>query len=369
MPLSPTDVRRIAAFGRRVAKAPMVEVIVSEAFKTLKAIANIEELRIVYSPSPSFWNEWNASTNSVEVRRNDERPAPVKGHFTVLFDPDNSQSGFVSVKTRGRKAAAAMEILAPEIWSILLLQSALERIQRTSVSETVLVRETLRARDEERRRIARELHDDLGQSMASLKLLLKWSEGVIGSDPKFKKVVTELSRARGNVGDMMARIRDLSHTLYPRILDTLGLSAAVKELAHQVAGYSELEVLCTVRGKERKVSNDIAVCIYRCCQEAINNVIRHADASQLVIEIQFASKELRLTVEDDGRGFDPRQLYGPGTRLMSSGFWTIRQRLADLGGAFRVSTAHRKGTVVEIIVPYSLRKVHAKRKNKTAHRR
>src|SRR5207237_724729 len=165
-------------------------------------------------------------------------------------------------------------------------------------------------------------------------------------------------------GVMLDKIRDLSHTLYPRILDTLGLAAAVKELAHQVSRHSPVSVECSARGKPRPLRKDIAVALYRCCQEAISNAMRHAQASKLVITIHFAYKEVRITVEDDGKGFDPRTLYDSNSRMMSSGFWTIRQRMADLGGAFRVSTSEGRGTVVEMIVPHSLRKVHDRRKDK-----
>ena len=288
--------------------------------------------------------------------------------LTFPFDPEDERSGFVSVDKKGGKVRAVLEIVAPEIWSALLLQSALTRVQKAAISEAELVREIFRARDEERRHIARELHDDLGQSMASLKLSLKWAEDLVRPDPKMKEVVHELEAAREDVGAMLDKVRDLSHTLYPRILDTLGLVAAVKELAFQASRRSPMTINCTSRGKSRPLGKDIDVALYRCCQEAISNAIRHSEASKLEIEIDFAEGEVRVTVEDDGKGFDPRALYDSNARMMSSGFWTIRQRMADLGGAFRLSTSEGHGTVIELIVPYSKRKGHARGKNKTAHR-
>jgi signal transduction histidine kinase len=112
----------------------------------------------------------------------------------------------------------------------------------------------------------------------------------------------------------------------------------------------------------------MGVALYRCCQEAVNNAVRHSEARKINVEIAYGEHEIHLTVEDDGKGFDPRTLYGSGTKLMSSGFWTIRQRVADMGGAFRVSTAHGQGTVIEIIVPYESRKIDAKRENKDSDR-
>jgi signal transduction histidine kinase len=280
----------------------------------------------------------------------------------VFFDPQNEQAGFVSVAHTGVKSRSALEVLVPQVWAGLLLQSALSHA-------------TLRARDEERRHIARELHDDLGQSMASLKLSLKWVEDQIrpkqGAERKrdseqpqtMDEAVKELSKARQDVGTMLDKIRDLSHTLYPRILDTLGVVAAITELVHQVSRHSAMSVECTTRGKPRTLGKDVDVALYRCCQEAVNNAVRHSEASRISVAIHFSASEVRVTVEDNGKGFDPRALYDSNSRMMSSGFWTIRQRVADLGAAFRVSTAEGHGTVVEVIVPYSSRKAHARGKD------
>jgi signal transduction histidine kinase len=368
MGLSQSDIQRTAEFVRKVTKAPSVEAVVSETFKALKAIAGIDRLQIVYSPSPSRWTEWKAAEDGLEVRSCDECPRPEKKKFTVSFDAENIQSGFISADKKGEKVGSALEIIAPEVWSALLLQSALARVQKAAVSEIELVRATLRARDEERRHIARELHDDLGQSLASLRLTLKWAEDLARPKDDMSEVVKELAAARRDVGTMLDKIRDLSHSLYPRILDTLGLVAAIKELAHQVSRHSSIAVECGTSGKPHPVGKEIEVALYRCCQEAMSNAIRHADASKLVIVIHFARQEVRVTVEDDGKGFDPRTLYDSNSRMMSSGFWTIRQRMADLGAAFRVSTSDGHGTVVEMIVPYSPRKRNDRGKNKTTHR-
>jgi signal transduction histidine kinase len=178
-----------------------------------------------------------------------------------------------------------------------------------------------------------------------------------------------MAEVRQGISTMLSKVRDLSHILYPRVLDTLGLVAAVKELAHETSRHSGIAIDCTSRGKPRELEKEAAVALYRCCQEAISNAIRHAEASRLRIQVHFAKEETRVAIQDDGKGFDPRTLYDSSARMMTSGFWTIRQRMADLGGAFRVSTAESHGTVLEFMVPYSTRKADAQRQNKTAGRR
>src|SRR5262249_20735661 len=130
-----------------------------------------------------------------------------------------------------------------------------------------------------------------------------------------------------------------------------------------VSRHSSMVMQCMVHGEPRRLGKDVEIALYRCCQEALSNAVRHSDAKSLAISIRFAQREVRITIEDDGKGFDPRNLYGSNSRMMSPGFWTIRQRMADLsdlGAAFRVSTAEGRGTAVELIVPYSLRKAYAR---------
>jgi signal transduction histidine kinase len=369
MDLSPKDIRHVTEFVRKIAKAPHIETIVSEAFATLHKTAGVRAMRIVYSGTRGTWKEWSASVNSVEVRSHDEWPPAQRGHSTAVFDFADSRAGYVSVDKKSAKAAQMIELMAPQVWSAVLLHSAIQRVEKASLSETEMVRETIRARDEERRHIARELHDDMGQSMASLKLALKWTEDMVRTGSNGDEIVKELENARDAVGSMLSRMRDLSHTLYPRMLDTLGLVATLRELVEQMAEHSSLEVNCIVRGKERPLQREKAMALYRCCQEAVSNAIRHADASKIDIRILFREKEVHVSVEDNGKGFDPRTLYDSNKRLMSSGFWTIRQRMADLNGAFRVSTADRKGTVVEMVLFNPQRKINGKGQNKTAHRR
>jgi signal transduction histidine kinase len=369
MDLLQSDIRRIADFARAATKAPNMESVISESFKTLNRIAETERIRIVYSPAPARWTEWKSARNGLEVRPHDEWPRPKNGMTTVFFDEENEQTGFVSAANTTKKIRLALDYFVPSLWSALTLHVALARAQSVAVSEGELVRAAFRARDEERRHIARELHDDLGQSLASLKLGLKWTDDLIYKKRDLDAAAVELQKLRGDVVAMVEKVRDLSHSLYPRILDSLGFVAAVKDLAHQVSSHSDLTVECVARGAEKPLPKDVGVAVYRCCQEAINNAVRHSGASQLTVLIQFARKEVRVSVEDDGKGFDPRTLYDSNSRMMSSGFWTIRQRMADLHGAFRVSTAQDRGTLVEMIVPYSSKRAHERPKNKTAHSR
>jgi signal transduction histidine kinase len=138
---------------------------------------------------------------------------------------------------------------------------------------------------------------------------------------------------------------------------------------HQAARFSPIKVQCDTQGKPWQMRKETAVALYRCCQEAINNALNHSGATKLDVRIYFSKREIRISIEDNGKGFDPRELYDSNSRMMSSGFWTIRQRMADIGAAFRVSTAEGQGTVVELIVPHSGKEANDKGKDKATSRR
>src|SRR5262245_21256365 len=155
MELSQTDTTQVRAFGRKVTKALNAEMVILETVELLKLIGKTDRLRVVYSHAPGHWTEWKSAPDTLAVRIHDEWPAPEKNTSTVFFDPENTHAGFISIKNSSQAARSIMEVIAPEVWAALLLRTAMQRVQKTSISETELARATLRARDEERRHIAR----------------------------------------------------------------------------------------------------------------------------------------------------------------------------------------------------------------------
>lgn len=368
MELSKSDLSLLEDLGRKLARAPAVEVIAAEIHRTLQKIGRVSEVRVVIAEQPSGWREWIAGSKVAGVRECEEFPQPPPKGTVAYFDPESLEAGFLWISTTEAQCALALRIITPHAGTAIMLNAALKRSRRSTIQERELVRETLRSRDEERRRIARELHDDLGQSLVSLKLNLKWVEDVVRARGAMDEAAAELSAARDSVGSILGKVRDLSHTLYPSILDSLGFTAAIKELLYLSTRRTGMEVSCDATGSEKPLAKEVAVALYRCCQEAVNNAVRHSSASRIAVEIVYAAGEVRVTVEDNGKGFDPGNLHEAGGQMMSSGFWTIRQRVADLGGAFRVSTALGTGAAVEITVPTNLRTFNARSKNKAAHR-
>lgn len=367
MELSEAELSLLENLGRKLSKAPAAETIATEILRTLQQLARVSEVRVVAEEQLSGWREWVAGTRVAAVREFRVLPPPSSRGTTVYLDTDRPEAGFLWTSTTDPKCVQALKLLAPHTGTALLLHAALKRSRRSTLQEHELMRESLRSRDEERRHIARELHDDLGQSLASLKLNLKWVEDVVRTQDDMEEAAAELKAARESVGTILGKVRDLSHTLYPSILDSLGLTAAIKELVYQATRRAGIEVTCNTSGTEKPLPKEISVALYRCCQEAVNNAVRHSGASRITVDVVYGPGEVHVTVEDNGKGFDPGNLH-EGGNMMSSGFWTIRQRVADLGGAFRVSTALGTGAALEITVPTNLRIFDARSKNKAANR-
>ena len=246
--IAAADVSLIGRCGRTITQAKDMRSVVAETLKMVRRLTPANELRVVYR-SASEWKEWYATGRRIREFEHAEWPTPSPAAQTVSFDNGEPQFGFVSTSPASDDHEWVLELLAPQIAAALTMHAAVRRAQKNAVPETALVRETLRARDEERRRITHELHDDVGQTIATLKLRLKLLENQMKRDGNATKAVEELSEARHEVGSLLSKIRDLSHTLYPRILDTLGFLPALEELASQVSTSSGVDVCCTVHGK------------------------------------------------------------------------------------------------------------------------
>ena len=350
MEISPVEVALIGRFGRTVAQSSDISSVALEALNLIRRLASAAELRIVY-PTAGRWKQWHATGRRVRESEMLEWPSPSPAAQTVRFGNGQEQYGFVSVSPDAEESQWVLELLAPHIAAAVTLAAAIRQAQQSAISETELVRASLRAREEERRRITHELHDDVGQTIAALKLKLKLVQDRIRKNGAGSSAADELDEVREGVGGLLSRIRDLSHTLYPRILDTLGLVPALRDLADQVSDPSGIQVRCDVEGEPKPLDEGLTVALYRCCQEALSNAIRHSGASCVNIRILFAPSEILVIVEDDGNGFDPRRYYDSSGKLMSSGFWTIRQRMSDVGGSFRIGTAAGQGTSIEMVVP------------------
>ena len=195
------------------------------------------------------------------------------------------------------------------------------------------------AREEERRRIRRDLHDGLGPTLASLRLHLAAVEALIGTDPE--RAAELVGRLRREVAGTAGQVRSLVYGLRPPLLDELGLAPALRS---QAAGVSGLELTVAGAPATGSLPAAVEVALYRIASEAVANVVRHAGADRCEVRVTTVGDEVRLRVADDGRGL-PEPLV-PGVGLAA-----IRERADELGGQVELAPGPAGGTVLTVVLP------------------
>ena len=202
-----------------------------------------------------------------------------------------------------------------------------------------------KVREEERTRIARELHDELGQALTALKLDLHWlAERTSEPDPS----TTRLRSMLGLLDHTIASLRRLCSDLRPAILDDLGLGAAVAWLAQDVERRTGIRCRTTVLSEAPEVPAHVATAAFRILQESLTNVVRHASATEVEIALSTRGGRLVMEVRDNGTGFtDARRRTGV------FGVAGMQERALELGGKLRVISRPGVGTRVRLTVPLS----------------
>ncbi len=201
----------------------------------------------------------------------------------------------------------------------------------------------IQAQEEERSRIARELHDDLGQQLALFSIELDQT-GAQTQDAAVKQALTSLSQKAEAVA---ADIHVLAHGLHPSKLDHLGLLSAVREFCREVELRSGVDVEVTADNWPARLSKNITLSLYRIVQEALQNVIRHSEAQRARLQFAGGKHEVSVKISDDGRGFDTSAVpEGRGLGLAG-----MRERLRPVQGRVKVHSRPGAGTTVEVFIP------------------
>jgi PAS domain S-box-containing protein len=224
-------------------------------------------------------------------------------------------------------------------------RQAVEGLRESQRELRVLTGRLLQAQETERRRIARELHDDLNQSLALLSLELD----VLGQKPlesaaQLRERTRELS---ARVKQLSSSVHDLSHQLHPSKLEQLGLLAGVRGLCRELAESHGLSIEFDHQEVPEAIPEDAALCLYRIVQEALQNVIKHSGAQRAGVELSGSANAICLRVVDDGAGFDPSSVRGKG----GLGLVGMRERLHLVGGAMAIDSRPWGGTRIEVRVP------------------
>jgi signal transduction histidine kinase len=243
--------------------------------------------------------------------------------------------------------AIGLGLAGTTLWRVLELEHESEvrfrEVARARAELQQLSAELLSAQESERRRIARELHDEVGQALWAMMLGLGNLGSSLGQN-NLAEVRRQLQMLQEMAEKNAAVVRNISLLLRPSMLDDLGLIPALKWLAREVSRTTSLEVEVIAKDLSVDLPEDHKTCVYRVIQEAIRNSSRHGGARHANISIEHDERELRVAIQDDGKGFEPSQEKGIGMLGME-------ERVARLGGLFRVHSERGRGTAISFELP------------------
>lgn len=222
-----------------------------------------------------------------------------------------------------------------------------EDLKGSAVLLRVLSRQLMEAQEIERRSIARELHDEIGQALSTLRLNLH----VLKETRSAENRASCLEDSVGLVEQTLQQVRDLSLNLRPSILDDLGLFAALEWQLNKLAASAGFRAQLSVEGLPSRLPAVLETTCFRVVQEALTNIVRHAQAQQVTVTARQDDQDLVLTVRDDGMGFDVKAADERAKRGGSMGLVGMRERIQFAGGAMSLRSSPGSGTEIRVRFP------------------
>lgn len=216
----------------------------------------------------------------------------------------------------------------------------------------ILLRQALTIQEQERKRIARELHDETGQELTALALNLQAISEMIEmsshADAEIKAILKKTHLLAVHTGTELTK---LIRELRPTLLDTLGLPAAVHHLAEATLSSQGINVLTEFEGMDQRLPAEIELALFRITQEAMSNIVRHSEAKNATIHLECNANKCVLRVEDDGKGFDVSKITNIDERGRGAGLFGMKERVTIAGGECAIDSQPGQGTKVIATVP------------------
>ncbi len=304
-------------------------------------------------------NEMNTRLREVDANLEAFPRAEIKATYTAAQDAQmrlfmmRSQLEQFQTKQRHlhryRAQLEKLAMLAAQIGAAPVHASGGGASDATGLDRQSMVH-IIRAQEDERRRLSREMHDGPAQSLTNLILQAEIVERLFATDP---------DRARGELGNLKTsangtfqKIRDFIFELRPMMLDDLGLVPTLKRYTQTFETKYHLPIQVNVQG-ERSLSSHIEVTLFRAIQDVLNNVARHAHASHVLVNVDIQSDPVTALVEDDGSGFDVATALETARQSGSSSLANLEKRVDMLGGRVQIQSATGRGTKVRIELPTS----------------
>lgn len=226
-----------------------------------------------------------------------------------------------------------------------------EELRRKESLRGQLLTKLITAQEEERKRVARDLHDQLGQALSAMTMGMEAVEGVL--PPQLDTSRERLAHAKALATRALEQTHELILDLRPVALDDLGLIAAIRSYAEEHLVPRGIVVQVTVRGAQRRLSPESEIALFRIVQEAINNIATHAAAHHVNLALEFDKAQLSVIVQDDGCGFDLTSAFETGDTDRGFGLLGMRERAELSEGSFQIDSQPGHGTRIIITMPMS----------------
>jgi two-component system sensor histidine kinase DegS len=212
------------------------------------------------------------------------------------------------------------------------------------------------AQEEERKRVAREIHDGPAQAMANVVLRAELCEKLLAANRD--EVVDELRQLKKTVKDSLQEVRRIIFNLRPMTLDDLGLVPTLKRYLEEIKEREGFEAKLEVHGMDKRLDNTYEVALFRLVQEALNNAKKYAEANNVWLTIDFTENAVEITIVDDGKGFDLQKVTTETTGKESFGLLSMKERIELLNGEFTIDTAVGQGTKIWAALKLNQASIH-----------
>jgi PAS domain S-box-containing protein len=312
---------------------------------TMDAKADLEAGCTLLSFEPVIVDDFRTATQYSAPRLLHDHG--VVSGLSVIIPSPNRPFGVLGVYTTKRRAFTMDDIhFLQSVANILA--TATER-KRTEESRSRLIERVMSAQEEERRRIARELHDEAGQSLTSLLVRLR----LIEHTRTFKKAKTQVNELRHITVQILDNLRRLARGLHPSILDDLGLAVALTRYATDYAQSYRIIVNVHTEGLDScRLPSPVETALYRIMQETLTNIARHAAAKTVRIALTCQPLGVQMIVEDDGCGFDVETTLRTSTASGHLGLFGMCERAMLLRGSLTINSTPGKGTTISVQIPH-----------------
>jgi signal transduction histidine kinase len=337
--MHPDDVERVAAAN-------------IEAFKTYKFNQSYRS----FHPLKKEWRWIQAISNGVIDENN--KTLFVNGIIIDITDKKRTEEALQDsydtleerVKVRTHQLQIANDRLLNEIKERKLTEADL---QKSKDKLRLLSNQLINAQEKERKRIAIELHDELGQSLVGLKFQLSRFEKQLHKNQT--NLQQDIRQALESIDLMTENVRRLSRDLRPAVLEHLGLFEALQWLFRDFAKKYEITVFKNIQKQESSYTKEQSLIIFRIFQEALTNIAKHAQAQKVAITLTEGGKTASFSIQDNGRGFNPKTANARTLGKSGLGLTAMAERAQMAGGHLEVKSELGKGTVINFTIPLKKR--------------